>query len=125
MFTAQFLALVLTNTNMLMGGQGYCAFDFTLRDKVADYSDVAIVLRPQFDPNNTATGNTALDDITLAANNVGRKSLKITTDTDCNVTGFSVIKATAMKDGAPVDLINTQALSIGKKNQLPITIDGN
>jgi hypothetical protein len=124
MFTAQFLALVLTNTNMLMGGQGYCAFDFTLRDKAADYTDVAIVLRPQFDPNDTATGNTTLEDITLAANSVGKKSLKITTDTDCNVTGFSVIKATATKDGAPVDLINAQALSIGKKNQLPITIDG-
>lgn len=125
MFTAQFLALVITNTNMLMGGQGYCAFDFTLKDKAVSYSDVEIVLRPQFDPNDTATGNATLDDITLAANSVGKKSLKITTDTDCNVTGFSVIKATATRDGASVDLINAEALSIGKKNQLPITIDGN
>lgn len=125
MFTAHFLALVLTNTNMLTGGQGYCAFDFTLRDKTVTYSNVEIVLRPQFDPNDTATGNATLDDITLGANSVGRKRVKITTDTDCNVTGFSVVKATATKDGAAVDLIGSRALSVGKENQLPITVDGN
>jgi hypothetical protein len=125
MFTAQLFALVLTNTNMLMGGQGYCAFDFTMRDKTATYSDVEIVLRPQFDPNNTATGNTTLDDISIAANTVGRKRMKITTDTDCNVTGFSVVRATATKDGTPVDLLDAHSLTVGKASQLPITIDGN
>jgi hypothetical protein len=123
MLTAQFLALVISNSNMIMGGQGYCAFEFTLSDKARQYRDVEIVLRPRFNPEDTASGNTRLEDMVLTAGKVGRKRVKVTTDTDCNVAGFDVIHAAAKENGEAVDLIYLQKLDVGR-GQLPISITG-
>jgi hypothetical protein len=101
---AQFLAITLINTFTWFGGQGYCAYDFAVLESGEELTNISLTLRPQFDPQNTATGNTELPDETIrfdalggSANNAGNTA-KI--ETDCNVEGFNIIAATGTSDGS-------------------------
>jgi hypothetical protein len=126
---AQVLTLVVVNTYTWFGGQGYCAYDFALHESEHEYANLAIVMRPKFDPQNTASGNTELEDQTLTLESIGgarfnwANTAKI--ETDCNVTGFDVVKATAMENGRPVDLIAQKRIEIEVYKPLPVTIGGN
>jgi hypothetical protein len=125
---AQFLSLVIANTYSWLGGQGYCAYDFALHETESEYSQVEIVLRPKFDPANTASGNTTLPDETISLAHIGGahvdwdQSAKI--ETDCNVTGFDIVRARAVEDGQKVDLIRQDRISIETYKPLALTVKG-
>lgn len=121
---ALILAMVISNSNTIMGGQGYCVFEFTLRDDIGGYSNVQIELGPQFDPSDTATALTTLKNVWLNVAKVGRKARKVTAETDCNLTGFTVIQGSCTYNGEDVDLVNSQELEAGN-GDLPIAIGGN
>jgi len=124
---AQYLTIVLVNTYSWLGGQGYCAYDFALHENEREYTNLAIVLRPQFDPANTATGNTALEDQTITLESLGgarfnsASTAKI--ETDCNITGFTIVRATATENDQPVDLLANGSITIATYKALPVTID--
>jgi hypothetical protein len=115
---AQLLAIIIANTSVMQGGQGYCAFEFTLSDQVSTWTSVDITLRPNFDPNDTATGLTSLEDIRLHVNRIGKKRVKVRGETDCNVTSFYLTYAGANEHG---DLISDGQISIGR-GKVPISI---
>lgn len=123
---AQLLSIVLVNTYSWFGGQGYCAFDFALLESETEYRNVEIVLRPQFDPQDTASGNTELGDETIALDVIGgdavnsQQSAKI--ETDCSVTGFQVVTASANVDGRAVDLLEKGAITLDTYKALPLTL---
>jgi hypothetical protein len=125
---AQYLTIVLVNTYSWFGGQGYCSYEFAIQETEFEYSNVAIVLRPQFDPANTASGNTTLDDQVLEIAHIGgarvdwAQSGRI--ETDCNLTGFDIVKATGLENGQTVDLLGQNRISIETYSPLPITLGG-
>lgn len=123
---AQYLTIILVNTYSWFGGQGYCAYDFAIHESEHEYADVAIVMRPRFDPNDTATGNTELEDQTIALESLGGARFNWATtakiETDCNVTGFAVVKATATENGRPVDLLSKGRITIETYKPLPVTV---
>jgi hypothetical protein len=106
---AQFLAITLINTFTWFGGQGYCAYDFAVLESGEELTDISLTLRPRFDPENTATGNTELPDETIAFDVLGGSAdhagntAKI--ETDCNVEGFDIVTATGTVEGETLDLI--------------------
>lgn len=122
---AQLMSLVLLNTYSWIGGQGYCAYDFALHE-TEEYESLEIVLRPSFDPANTATGKTDLPDETIAIELIGgsRASMTATTtiETDCSITGFTIVRATALASGNPVDLLGKGLIDIGTYKPLEIKI---
>lgn len=123
---AQLFSLVLVNTYTWFGGQGYCAYDFAIIEQANAYENVEITLRPQFDPQNTASGNTELQDETITLESLGHSAVdsqqtaKI--ETDCSVTGFAVVKARAVQDGKGVDLLQQKSVEIQAYQPLPLTI---
>ncbi|CAN7527373.1 hypothetical protein [Rhizobium sp. LjRoot254] len=123
---AQYLTIILVNTYSWVGGQGYCAYDFALQENEHEYSNLAIVMRPQFDPANTASGNTELEDQTITLESLGgarfnwANTAKI--ETDCNVTGFTIVKATAVENDQPVDLLSNGSITIETYKALPVTV---
>lgn len=125
---AQYLAIILVNTYSWFGGQGYCSYEFAIHESEFEYSSVAIVMRPQFDPANTASGNATLDDQVLEIEHIGgarvdwAQSGRI--ETDCNVTGFDIVKATAVANGTTLDLLARSGISIETYTPLPITVGG-
>jgi translation initiation factor IF-2 len=74
-----------------------------------ELTDISLTLRPRFDPENTATGNTELPDETIAFDVLGGSAdhagntAKI--ETDCNVEGFDIVTATGTVEGETLDLI--------------------
>ena len=123
---AQFLAITLINTFTWFGGQGYCAYDFAVLESGEELTNISLTLRPQFDPQNTATGNTELPDETISfdalggsADNAGNTA-KI--ETDCNVEGFNIIAATGTSDGEPLDLIGAGRIEIDTYKPLALKI---
>ena len=123
---AQFFSLVLVNTYSWFGGQGYCAYDFAVIEQANAYENVEITLRPQYDPQNTASGNTELQDETITLESLGTSGMDsqqaVKIETDCNVTGFAVVKATANADGRQVDLLREKAVEIQSYQPLRLTI---
>ncbi|UVC09550.1 hypothetical protein IHQ71_02675 [Rhizobium sp. TH2] len=125
---AQYLTIILVNTYSWVGGQGYCAYDFAIHESEHEYSSLAIVMRPQFDPANTASGNTELDDQTITLESLGgarfnwANTAKI--ETDCNITGFTIVKATAIENDQPVDLLSNGSITIETYKALPVTVGG-
>ena len=115
---AQFLAIVIANTNLFMGGQGYCVFEFSLSDRTDIYTSVDIELRPIYDPNDTASGNTSLENIKLHVERIGKKRTRVRAESDCNVTGFYLIYAGANEHG---DLISSGQIEPGQ-GKVPISI---
>jgi hypothetical protein len=85
-------------------------------------------MRPQFDPANTATGNTELDDQTIVLESLGgarfnwANTAKI--ETDCNISGFTIVKATATENDRPVDLLTDGRITIETYKALPVTVGG-
>ncbi|CAN7150492.1 hypothetical protein LJR235_000053 [Pararhizobium sp. LjRoot235] len=123
---AQFLAITLINTFTWFGGQGYCAYDFAVLGNGEELTDISLTLRPQFDPQNTATGNTELPDETISfdtlggsADNAGNTA-KI--ETDCNVEGFDIVAATGTADGEALDLVATGRVEIDTYKPLTLKI---
>lgn len=125
---SQYLSIVLINTYSWFGGQGYCAYDFALLENEHEYANVAIVMRPQFDPNETASGNTELPDETVSLETLGGARVNSTDsakiETDCGITGFAIVKATATENGQPVDLLAQKRIEIDTYKPLPVTIGG-
>ena len=121
---ALILAMVISNSNMIVGGQGYCVFEFTLRDDVGGYSNVQIELEPQFDPDNTATARTTLDNVIINVARPGRQGKKAGGETDCNVTGFRVVQGSGSYKGQTIDLLDAGELKAGS-GDLPVAIGGN
>lgn len=123
---AQFFSLILVNTYSWMGGQGYCAYDFALRETEAQYVNVEIVMRPLFDPQKTATGLTALDDVTINLEMIGDTppnwDATAKVETDCTVAVFDIVSALATENGQPVDLVKTGKIGIERYEPLSITI---
>ncbi|CAN7151638.1 IrmA family protein [Rhizobium sp. LjRoot30] len=123
---AQFFSLVLVNTYSWFGGQGYCAYDFAVIEQANAYENVEITLRPQYDPQNTASGNTELQDETITLESLGTSGIDsqqaVKIETDCSVTGFVVVKARAVQDGKAVDLLQQKAVEIQTYQPLPLTI---
>lgn len=115
---AQLLAIIIANTNIISGGQGYCMFEFSLSDKTSTWTNVDLTLRPNFEPDNTATGLTSLEDIHLHVNRIGKKRVTVKADTDCNVTSFYLTYAGANEHG---DLIGDGQITIGR-GKVPISI---
>lgn len=113
---AHFLSLVLVNTYSWFGGQGYCAYDFAIIGQGSAYRNVEITLRPQFDPQNTATGRSELGDETITLESLGTSAidaqLTAKVESDCSITGFTVIKATASVEGKQVDLLKEDEVII-------------
>lgn len=123
---AQFLAITLINTFTWFGGQGYCAYDFAVLESGEALTDISLTLRPQFDAENTATGNTGLPDETIAfdvlggsANHAGNTAQ---IETDCNVEGFDIVAATGTADGAALDLIAAGRVEIDTYKPLTLTV---
>ena len=123
---AQYLTIILVNTYSWVGGQGYCAYDFALQESEHEYANIAIIMRPQFDPANTASGNTELEDQTITLESLGgarfnwANTAKI--ETDCNITGFTIVNATASENGQPVDLLSSGRITIETYKPLPVTV---
>lgn len=121
---AQFLTITLINTFTWFGGQGYCAYDFAALESGEELTNISLTLRPQFDPANTATGNTELPDETIRFDSLGGSAdgagntAKI--ETDCNVEGFDIVAATGTADGDAVDLIAAGRVEIDTYK--PITL---
>jgi hypothetical protein len=127
---AQVLSLLLFNSNLAMGGQGYCVFEFTFEDYDAEYQSAQVRLRPLFDPNETSTGNTELEDVTVSVGSFGgsRAAAQETgsVETDCSITGFEVMEGSATVNGEGMDIINSQALEVDQRGDgVPLTITGN
>ena len=123
---AQLLAITLINTFTWFGGQGYCAYDFAVLESGEELTNISLTLRPQFDPENTATGNTELPDETIAfdalggsADNAGNTA-KI--ETDCNVEGFDIIAATGTAHGETLDLVAAGRVEIDTYKPLTLKI---
>lgn len=125
---AQYLTIVLVNTYSWFGGQGYCSYEFAIHESEFEYSNVAIVMRPKFDPANTASGNATLDDQVLEIEHIGGARVDWAqsgrVETDCNLTGFDIVKATGVENGQTVDLLGQSRISIETYTPLPITLDG-
>lgn len=125
---AQYLTIILVNTYSWAGGQGYCAYEFALHESQFEYSNVALVMRPQFDPANTATGNATLDDQVLEISHIGGARVDWAqsgrVETDCSVTGFDIVKATAVENGQTIDLLSQNRISIETYTPLPIALGG-
>ena len=128
MIAAPLLALVLFNSNMSMGGQGYCVFEFTFEDMDTAYDNAEVKLSPIFDPDSTATALTQLDDLQVSVGAFGgnRAEAQITAraEPDCNVTGFKVFEGSATTNGEGVDLINGYEFETDRRadDALPISI---
>jgi hypothetical protein len=123
---AQFLALVITNSNFNLNAhdiKGFCGWSFSASDQATEYSDVVVVIRPQFTPGKTASGKVGLSDLVFKFGAVGRKRSVVTLNTDCWATGFDVISATSVKDGQTIDLIAAGKVQ-GKKGYMPVTVNG-
>ena len=120
------LSIVLVNTYSWLGGQGYCAYDFALLEDEHAYTDVEIVLRPKFDPNNTATGSTQLDDATISIAELGGARVNSTAtakiETDCNITGLSIVSATASEEGRQIDLLSEGRIAIETYKPIPVIV---
>ena len=125
---AQYLTIILVNTYSWFGGQGYCSYEFAIHESQFEYSNVAIVMRPKFDPGNTASGNTTLDDQVLEVEHIGGARADWAgsgrVETDCNLTGFDIVRATAVEDGKTVDLIGLNRIGIETYTPLPVTVGG-
>lgn len=125
---AQYLTIILVNTYSWVGGQGYCAYDFALQESEHEYVNLEIVMRPEFDPANTASGNTELEDQTITLESLGgarfnwANTAKI--ETDCNITGFTIVKATATENDRPVDLLANGSIMIETYKALPVIAGG-
>lgn len=123
---AEFLTLVLVNTYSWMGGQGMCAYDFALHESDEELTNLELTLAPQFDPNATASGKTELDELILKVDSIGGARFNwgktASADTDCNVEGFTVVDARALKNGKPVDLMST--IEIETYKPTPIRVGG-
>lgn len=123
---ANFLALTLINTFSWFGGQGYCAYDFAVLESGEELTNISLTLRPQFDPENTATGNTELPDETITFDALGGPSVNAGNtakiETDCNVEGFDIVAATGTADGEPIDLIAAERVEIDSYKPLPLKI---
>jgi hypothetical protein len=123
---AQFFSIVLVNTFSWLGGQGYCAYDFALVEDEHDYANVEIVLRPQFDPNDTATGNTELEDATISLPELGGARVNSTAsakiETDCNIKGLTIVSATASEEGRAIDLLSEGRIAIDTYKPIPIQL---
>ncbi len=123
---AQFLAITLINTFTWLGGQGYCAYDFAVLESGEALTDISLTLRPQFDPENTATGNTELPDETIAFDVLGGSAVHAGNtaqiETDCNVEGFDIVAATGTTDGAALDLIAAGRVEIDTYKPLTLTV---
>ncbi|MEO0636445.1 MAG: hypothetical protein AAFY73_07340 [Pseudomonadota bacterium] len=108
-----FSAIILANTYFWSGGQGYCAYDFAVLHSGDGYTNVEITLRPRFDPEQTASGRTELDDAVIALEALGGGrffwSASATVETDCSVEKFALVSATALDEaGAEVDLMKRE-----------------
>lgn len=108
-----FSAIILANTYFWFGGQGYCSYDFAILHDGTGYTDVEIVLRPVFDPDETMSGRTELDDNVIAIENLGGGRVFSTAsdsiETDCSVKEFALISASGLNDsGQRVDLISAE-----------------
>lgn len=125
---AQYLSIILVNTYSWFGGQGYCAYDFALHESEFEYTNVEIVLRPRFDPNNTATGNSQLEDQVIALESIGGARVNSAgtakIETDCNVTGFDIVKATARENGRKINLLGKRRITVETYKPLPVTVGG-
>lgn len=123
---AEFLTLVLVNTYSWMGGQGMCAYDFALHESDEELTNVRLVLAPQYNPSATASGRTTLDELILTLDSIGGDRVNwgktASADTDCNVEGFTVVDAHALKDGKPVDIMNRTEIETYKPT--PIRVGG-
>ena len=123
---AQFLAITLINTFTWFGGQGYCAYDFAALESGEELTDISLTLRPQFDPENTATDNTELPDETITFDVLGGSAAhagntaKI--ETDCNVEGFDIVAATGTANGEALDLIAAGRVEIDTYKPLTLKI---
>ncbi|WP_428427026.1 IrmA family protein [Pararhizobium sp.] len=123
---AQFLAITLINTFTWFGGQGYCAYDFAAVESGEELTDISLTLRPQFDPENTATGSTELPDETITFDVLGGSAAhagntaKI--ETDCNVEGFDIVAATGTVNGEAQDLIAAGRIEIDTYKPLTLKI---
>ncbi|MCO6184775.1 hypothetical protein [Rhizobium sp. L1K21] len=125
---AAFFTIVIANTYMWFGGQGYCTFDFALHESGDEISQVEIVLRPRFDANDTATGLTDLPDETIAVPQIGGPhanwSLSERIETDCGVKGFDIVSARGFINGKSTDLIAAGMIEITTYEPLPIGVGG-
>jgi hypothetical protein len=125
---AQYLSILLVNTYSWLGGQGYCSYDFAITETEREYSNVEIVLRPEFDPADTATGNAHLEDQTITLDSIGGARVnwnaKASIETDCNVTGLSIVRATATENGHRVDLLSRGDITVDSYRPLPVRVDG-
>ena len=123
---AQFLAITLINTFTWFGGQGYCAYDFAVLENGEELTDVSLTLRPQFDPENTATGDTELPDETMTFDVLGGSAVNAGNtakiETDCNVEGFDIVAATGAANGEPLDLIAAGRIEIDTYKPLTLKI---
>ncbi len=123
---AQFLALTLINTFSWFGNQGYCAFDFAALESGDELTNISLTLRPQYDPQNTATGTTELEDATITFDVLGGSAANsgntAKIETDCNVEGFSIVSAEAIADGEPIDLLATGRIEIDTYKPLDLKI---
>jgi hypothetical protein len=123
---AQLFAITLINTFTWFGGQGYCAYDFAVLESGEELTDISLTLRPQFDPENTATGNAELPDEAISFDRLGGSvdnagnTAKI--ETDCNVEGFDIVAATGTADGEAMDLIAAGRVEIDTYKPLPLKI---
>lgn len=123
---AQFLAITLINTFTWFGGQGYCAYDFAALESGEELTDISLTLRPQFDPENTATGNTELLDETITFDVLGGSAVNAGNtakiETDCNVEGFDIVAATGTAKGVALDLIAAERVEIDTYKPLNLKI---
>jgi hypothetical protein len=123
---AQFFAITLINTYAWFGGQGYCAFDFAILESGDELTNVSLTLRPQFDPENTASGNTELQDETLTFKVLGGSAINAGAtakiETDCNIKGFHVVDATAMANGKAIDLVKAGRVDFDTYKPLTLAI---
>jgi hypothetical protein len=116
---------------MNFGGPGYCRFEFTFEDLDTAYENAEVRLRPSFDLDNTATARTQLDDLQISVGAFGGNraegQIVATGETDCEVTGFTVVEGSATTNGQRVDLVNGYEFETDKRTDdaLPISIDGN
>ncbi|MDO9417633.1 hypothetical protein [Pararhizobium sp.] len=123
---AQFLALTLISTYSWFGGQGYCTYDFAVHEAGDELTNIEIVLRPDYDPNDTASGSTELKDETISMDVMGGSAVTASNEahveTDCNVKGFDIVSATAKSGGQEIDLIETDRIDIETAKPAPLKI---
>lgn len=126
---AAFFSIIIANTYMWFGGQGYCTFDFALHESKSEISKVEIIMRPVYDPADTATGLANLPDETIEISTLGGAhanwSASTSIETDCSVTGFDIVSARGFIDGKSTDLLKSGMIEISTYQPLPIGVEAN